>query len=118
MGVGFRVGSIVDEIGSHDFLHAFFSTISYHLEPRGWGTQFPELMNELYQGALDQRKATKVSDDLLKIREELKAHGPHEVVWDIENLDAKPPWGRILAPKSGIFRTTSLPVTGETYLRC
>jgi len=93
MAVGFRVGSIIDEIGSSDFLHAFFSTISYHLEPGGWGTKYPELMNELYQGSLGHESAQKTINDLLDIREKLKEYPPAEVVWDIEYLDAIPPWG-------------------------
>jgi 2,3-bisphosphoglycerate-dependent phosphoglycerate mutase len=93
MGIGFRVGSIVDEIGTPDFLHAFFSTISYHLEPKGWGTRFPELMTGIYQGKLDSRHARKVLADLATIRRELSAYSPDKVVWDIENKSASPPWG-------------------------
>jgi 2,3-bisphosphoglycerate-dependent phosphoglycerate mutase len=99
MTVGFRVGSVVDEIGTHEFLHAFFSTISYHLEPHGWGTRFPEMMNELYQGRRDENKADKVLADVAKIREELKDHAPAEVVWDIENPAAQPPWRKNISPR-------------------
>ncbi|WP_088258506.1 immunity 70 family protein [Fimbriiglobus ruber] len=98
MAVGFRVGSIVDEIGTHDFLHAFFSTISYHLEPNGWGNRFPELMNELYKGKLDSLKADKVLADVAAIRQELKNRRPDEVIWNIENLTAQPPWGNNISP--------------------
>ncbi len=52
MGIGLNVGDFYYEIGSGDFLHSFFSTISFHLEPEGWGTKYPYLMNELYQGSL------------------------------------------------------------------
>lgn len=93
MTVGFRVGGIIDEVGTSDFLHAFFSTISVHLEPEGWGTRYPELMNELYQGKLEQKAAEKVLKDVSEIREQLKAFPPRDVVWDIERPDAKPPWG-------------------------
>jgi 2,3-bisphosphoglycerate-dependent phosphoglycerate mutase len=99
MTIGFRVGSIVDEVGTQDFLHAFFSTISYHLEPQGWGSRFPELINELYQGKLDAPKAQKVAGDVLTIKAELKKHRPDEVIWDIENLNAKPPWGEKISPE-------------------
>lgn len=93
MAVGFRVGGIVDEVGSPDFLHAFFSTISFHLEPNGWGTQYPELMNGLYYGKLGHESAGKVINDVAEIREQLKAFPPSSVVWDIERPNAKPPWG-------------------------
>ena len=97
MSVGFNVGSITDEVGTQGFLHAFFSTISYHLEPNGWGTIFPELMNELYQGRLDASQNAKVLNDVLVIRELLKDYSPQNVVWDIENLGARPPWGSNIA---------------------
>jgi hypothetical protein len=93
MAVGFKVGSIVDEVGTHDFLHAFFSTISYHLEPHGWGSRFPELMNELYQGKLEASKAAKVLADVATIKNELTRLPPDKIVWDIDNSNARPPWG-------------------------
>jgi hypothetical protein len=93
MAVGFRVGNIIDEVGSTDFLHAFFSTISGRLEPRGWGSRFPELMNELYQGRLGSAKAQKVLMDLATIRAELKRFQPKDVIWDIEKPEGRPPWG-------------------------
>jgi 2,3-bisphosphoglycerate-dependent phosphoglycerate mutase len=93
MTVGLRIGGIVDEVGSSDFLHAFFSTISSHLEPEGWGTRYPELMNDLHQGKLEKEAADKVLNDILEIREQLKSFPPSDVVWDIENPDATPPWG-------------------------
>lgn len=98
MTVGFRVGSVVDEIGTHAFLHAFFSTISHQLEPNGWGTRFPELMNDLYQGKLDSGKARKVLADISTIEQELKSRSPDEIVWDIDNLSAQPPWGNRISP--------------------
>jgi hypothetical protein len=50
MGVGIQLGRITDEIGSGDFLYAFFSTITGNLEPDGWGSRFPILMRQLYAG--------------------------------------------------------------------
>ena len=93
MAVGFKVGNIVDEIGTHDFLHAFFSTISHHLEPKGWGTEYPELMKELYQGQLDCGHAERALRDVREIREKLKSFPPSAVVWDNENPSVRPPWG-------------------------
>jgi hypothetical protein len=92
------VGNVAREVGTQDLLHAFFSTISYHLEPGGWGSRYPELMNELYQGRLDAPKAAKVLNDVLSIREQLKGFRPDEVVWDIENRNAGPPWGDDIGP--------------------
>ena len=91
--IGFHVGNFSIEVGSASFLHAFFSTISYHLEPNGWGTSYPELMFELYQGKLNAKDVSKVLDDLHRIREAFKSLKPDMVVWNIENLEEKPPWG-------------------------
>ncbi|HUS47013.1 MAG TPA: immunity 70 family protein [Phycisphaerae bacterium] len=80
-------------------MHAFFSTISYHLEPDGWGSRYPELMNGLYQGRLDHEHASKVLQDIREIREKLKGFPPSKVVWDIEDLSARPPWGDDLSSR-------------------
>jgi 2,3-bisphosphoglycerate-dependent phosphoglycerate mutase len=93
MTVGFRVGGIIDEIGTPDFVNAFFSTISTHLEPDGWGTRYPELLNELYGGRLDQSLADAVLQDVHEIRERLKTFSPRDVVWDVESPGTRPPWG-------------------------
>lgn len=95
MSVGFKVGNIIDEVGTPDFLHAFFSTISYHLDPQGWGTRYPALMLDLYQeGRLDSSRSAEALEEALEIRERLKSFSPDQVVWDIENLEAIPPWGK------------------------
>ncbi|PTY38449.1 hypothetical protein BGP77_12120 [Saccharospirillum sp. MSK14-1] len=93
MSVGLKIGSINTEIGSADFLHAFFSTVSYRLESDGWGSRFPVIMNELFQGQLDAAHVDAAIVELDSIQEELKSFKPKDVIWDIYNLDAKPPWG-------------------------
>lgn len=93
MTVGLRIGNTFNEVGTADFMHSFFSTISFHLEPSGWGTRFPEIMNELYQGELNPDHAKKALDDAINIKKELKAFKPVRVVWKIENIGEKPPWG-------------------------
>ena len=98
MGVGIKVGSIIDEIGSSNFVHAFFSTVSAHCEQGGWGTRFPHLMNELYQGCLPAQSAIAALGELREARAVLALHSPSDVVWDIEDETARPPWGDNIAP--------------------
>ncbi len=98
MGVGIRVGNIVAEIGAASFMHSFFSTISVHCEPKGWGTRFPALMNELYQGRLPADRAAVALSELSDAKAILDKLSPKAVVWDIENRSAKPPWGTNIAP--------------------
>lgn len=91
--VGFTIDNIFSEIGSSDFLHSFFSTISFHLEPNGWGSRFPEIMNQLYQGKLEASAAPQALKDTHAIKAALEKIPAQKVVWDIDNISVKPPWG-------------------------
>ena len=55
MPVGLKVDFLWYPIGTGDFVHAFFSTICYNLEEKKWGSRFPCLMNDLYQGELSYK---------------------------------------------------------------
>lgn len=90
--VGLRIDFLWYQIGTSDFLHSFFSTISYNLEGGNWGSKYPFLMNELYQGKLSWQNAKKVIDELKEIRFELKKLSPEYVIWDIEDISKQPPW--------------------------
>lgn len=94
MAVGFTVDFFYYSIGSADFLHSFFSTVAVNLEGGKWGSRFPVLMNELYQGKLPVEKADIAFEELNIIREELKKFSPDKVVWDIDDLSKQPPWGK------------------------
>jgi len=99
LGVDFVVGRHGWEVGAASFLHSFFSTISYHLEPRGWGTKYPELMTELHDtGQLSQEHASKVITDLHEIRAQLSRLSPERIIWTIDDLKMHPPWGDQMAP--------------------
>jgi hypothetical protein len=93
VAVGIKLGQITDEIGSPSFFAAFFSTICGNLEPRGWGSRFPLLMNRLYQGELNQSQAANALTELQTIRAELADIPPAAVIWDIEDRSQQPPWG-------------------------
>jgi hypothetical protein len=93
MGIGLNVGDSYYEIGSGDFFNSFFSTVSYHLEPEGWGTKYPNLMNGLYHGSLNWNLATKVTEELIDVKGKLQNYKPSKVIWDIEDTSLQPPWG-------------------------
>ncbi|BEP55577.1 hypothetical protein GmRootV118_28210 [Variovorax sp. V118] len=97
MAVGVTVGSITNELGAPSFVHSFFSTISAHCEPTGWGSCFPHLMNELYQGRLPHAHASLALAELQQAKATLSKLPPACVVWDIENRQSKPPWGDNIA---------------------
>ena len=91
--VSFRVGCIMYEIGTASFLHSFFSTVAYRLENNKWGSKFPVIMNELYQGKLSCENVPIVKEELTQIKKELTMFSPNKVIWDIEDLTKQPPWG-------------------------
>ena len=72
--VGFKVGCIWYEIGAASFLHSFFSTVAYNLECGNWGTRFPVIMNELYQGKLANANVPNAKVELNTIENELKIY--------------------------------------------
>lgn len=97
MGVGIQLGRITDEIGSGDFLYAFFSTITGNLEPDGWGSRFPILMRQLYAGGLQQSDAADALAELHSVRRELAELPPARVIWSFEDRTQRPPWGDDIA---------------------
>ena len=93
MAVGFRIMFYWYQIGQGEFLHSFFSTVAYNLENEKWGSRFPIIMNELYQGKVCKENLDKAIEELSTIKEELQAFDPDKVIWDIEDLSKQPPWG-------------------------
>ena len=93
MAVGFKVDYYWYQVGTSDFLHAFFSTICFRLENGKWGSVYPKLMKELYQGRLKNQDINEGMEELGRIKKERKKFPPSYVVWDAEDLKLTPPWG-------------------------
>lgn len=93
MSVGLRVDTAVDLLGAPDFVKAFFSTVAANLEPGGWGSRFPVTMSAFYAGRMTPEEAGAVRGELETIRAELGEHPPSDLVWDLEDRSATPPWG-------------------------
>jgi len=115
MSVGILVDCFYYELGHSDFVHSFFSSISYHLEKEGWGTKYPLLMNELYNDKLNWSDVSVVKHNLIEIEQEFSKRSPIQVIWDINDLAQKPPWGDNISPKvtslADYFATTD----GKTF---
>lgn len=98
------------EIGDSSFMNSFFNTIAYHLESNKWGTKFPIIMNEFYQGSLSPENIDKALEELIEIRKKLSKLPPSAIVWDINDLNVQPPWGSDIADDitnmSNYFRTS------------
>ncbi len=80
-------------IGTGDFFFSFFSTVAVLLEKEQWGSRFPVIMNELYDGCIPHRHLLRAQKELSQIREELKQFPKTAVVWDYEDRSKRPPWG-------------------------
>ena len=117
MAVGVKVGSIIDEIGTSDFFHAFFSTISYYLEKKGSGSTYPCLMNEFYQGKIASDRASLVIEELKDVQKRLKKYKPKKVIWDIEDLTKKPPWGNNISPHISSLANYFVTSTGKDIFK-
>ena len=91
--VGFKVKYYWYQIGSGDFLFSFFSTVAYHLEDQKWGSKFPVIMDGLYQGELWSTQIPAAKHELEQIKKGLEKLPPDQIIWDIEELSAQPPWG-------------------------
>ncbi|NPC91939.1 hypothetical protein HOO54_06865 [Bacillus sp. WMMC1349] len=115
MTVGFRVDCFFYEAGHGDFVHSFFSTISYYLEKDGWGTKYPLLMNDLYYDQLRWSDVPVARENLKKIEKELSKLPPEKVIWDIQDLSKSPSWENNINTKvtdvSNYFATSD----GKTF---
>lgn len=89
--VGINVNGLLTEIGSSELLEAFFATVGGRLEPEGWGSRFPELMEEFYEGRLASEQAPAVLGHLEQIAEELRQLPPGQAIFDHEFQDAPEP---------------------------
>ena len=76
------------------FYTPFSQQFLINLENGKWGSRFPTIMNELYQGTLDKDNVETAIEELKKIQLELQAFSPDKVVWDIDDLSNQPPWGK------------------------
>lgn len=94
MAVGFKVGFFWYQIGRGDFLHSFFSTVAYNLENKKWGSRYPIIMNELYQGKVEYNRIEFALKEIGDISNELKRYPICCVIWDIEDITKQPPWGK------------------------
>lgn len=98
MSVGLKVDLYWYQIGTGDFFHSFFSTISFNLEGGQWGSRFPVFMKDFYDGELKSNKITEALSELYNIAEELSNLTPDKVIWDIDDISKQPPWGTVISP--------------------
>jgi len=91
MAVALKQENIITEIGHYGVVHSWFSTVATHLEGNKWGSKFPTVMLNLYQGKLknDQGKAALL--ELKSIAGSLSKLSTSDLVWDAEDPAKQPP---------------------------
>jgi 2,3-bisphosphoglycerate-dependent phosphoglycerate mutase len=117
MPVNLKIDNISTELGSPSFVHAFFSTISFNLEKNGWGSRFPKMMGDFYNGNLKKTEATQAISELLIIKNELTKFLPSQIVWDIEDISKRPPWGDNISTDITNLSNYFITSTGNDLIR-
>jgi hypothetical protein len=100
--------------GEDSWLHSFFSTIAHRLEPDGWGSRFPALMNELYSGRLPLERVPAAREELAMIRSELERLPPDARVFAYEDPERATPWP--VPPGAGSAADAFLTAGGKNML--
>ncbi|HPA11503.1 MAG TPA: immunity 70 family protein [Treponemataceae bacterium] len=116
MAVGFKVRFYWFQVGTSSFLHSFFSTVCYNLEGKNWGSKYPCIMKELYQGELKYENIATALIELKDIKSGLSLLSPDKVIWDIDNLELSPPWGTDIAPTITDLGNYFITSEGEDFL--
>ena len=83
--VSMQVGETTVGLGDIDVVEAFYNTVSYRLEPDGWGTRFPALMDELFEGRVSAASADRALEELGVVERELSELPREKVVWDVHD---------------------------------
>ena len=112
----FTVKYYMYTIGTADFLHSFFSTVCGRLESGKWGSRYPYLMNELYQGVLPVEHLAAGADELARIKQELAQFAPDQVIWDIDDRSLTPPWGDNISDNITDLSNYFVTSEGEDFL--
>ena len=116
MATAFTVKYYMYTIGTADFLNAFFSTVCGRLENGKWGSRFPHLMNELYQGVLPVKHLAAGTEELSQIKQELAQFAPDQVIWDIDDRSLTPPWGDNISEDITDLSNYFVTIEGEDFL--
>jgi hypothetical protein len=85
-----RVNTETVTLGLESQFYALMSSISVHLEPRGWGTKYPMLMRRLYPGLLGATDVRAALDEMADVQTKLAKLKADKVVWDVTDPHARP----------------------------
>lgn len=83
------------ELATPAALEAFFATVSYRLEPDGWATRFPVILDVLNAGGLRPADAPAAVAELDVIARELRGLPARKAVWDYQDTRPVPDDGHL-----------------------
>ena len=119
MAISVMVGDNVFPLGSAQFVHCFFSTISFYCEPDGMGTRLTNLTGTLCEGELPWRQSGQALLELKYAHAALMTRQATELIWDVDNLQAAPPWDRNdISPKRASLGHYFITAEGVTLYHC
>ncbi len=103
MVVGFSVDCFWHHVGRADALYSLFSTICLRLEDGKRGSKYPYIMNDLYNGKLENKFVDVAMNEVKEIKEGLKKLSFEDVVWDIEDLSMEAKFVYDVSDKSSLL---------------
>jgi Immunity protein 70 len=115
--VALLTGSVLTEVGAPAILHALCSSISANLEPAGWGSRFPMVLNRLYQGHLPASACPAALLELRTIERELQDIPVSRVVWDYDDRSRAPSLHYRAPPEAQNLAGYFVTVNGLNLLR-
>ena len=86
------IGSMMFWFGELDFVESFFNTVCYRLENRKWGSRFPRLMVDLFDGKVKYENIDEFEIEISTVENELKNFKIQQVVYDLNDPSVEPPW--------------------------
>ncbi len=114
--VGFKADFYWFDVGNWKFLYSFFSTVAHQLENRKWGSVYPHLMIELYDGKISENNLDFLNKELIEIKNRLEKLSPDKVIWNYENLDENPPWGNDISNDITNMSNYYVTCNGEDFI--
>lgn len=119
MAISVMVGDNVFPLGSAQFVHCFFSTLSFYCEPDGMGTRLPHLTGTLCDGELPWRQSRQALLELKYAHAALMTRPASELIWDVDDLQAAPPWDiNDISPKFASLDRYFTTAEGDTLYHC
>ena len=89
--VGLMIDNYMLPLGTGDLVSSFFYSIAIRLERRYWGSRFPAVMKELYEGQLPYERLEKAAAELKTIRKDMQKLPKEYGVWVYEIRSDPPP---------------------------